>query len=92
MSANERIIKLCTASPAVLARVDAILNGTDTTTANKNEDCRLVTFCEAARRLGLSRPTVYRLARSGRLSVVPLNGVNRVRLQSVFDYINAGVR
>ena len=38
--------------------------------------------------MNLSRPTVYRLARAGRLEVVPLDGVNRIRLKSVIDFAN----
>ena len=88
MSERERMMKLLAATPQTLARVDAVLNGTDGRTAKADDDCRLVTYTEAARRLNLSRPTVYRLAKAGRLDVVPLNGVNRIKLQSVFDYVS----
>ncbi len=79
-------MKVLAASPATLAKVDAVLNGTDGVTSKKEVDTRLVTFTEAAKRLNVSRPTVYRLTRLGRLDIVPLDGVNRIRLQSVFDY------
>ena len=88
MSTNERLLKLATATPQVLAKVDAILNGTDTTTRAPDKDCRLVTYTQAAKMMKVSRPTVYRLAKCGRLDVVPLNGVNRIRLQSVIDCVN----
>lgn len=88
MTTNERFIKLATATPAVLARVDAILTGDDTTPIPKEEDTRLITYTEAARRLCLSRPTIYRLVKLGRLDIAPLDGVNRIRLQSVFDFAN----
>lgn len=88
LSANERMIKIATASPAVLARVDAVLLGTDTTTAKAEANCRLVTYTDAAKRLGVSRPTVYRLAKTGRLEIVPLNGTNRILLQSVIDCVS----
>jgi len=55
-------------------------------------DCRLVTYTEAARRLNLSRVTVYRLVKFGRLDVVPLDGVNRIRLKSVIDFANGATR
>ena len=80
-------MKLLAANPATLAKVDAVLNGTDGKPDKADTDCRLVTFTEAAERLNLSRPTVYRLAKAGRLEVVPLDGVNRIRLRSVVDYI-----
>ena len=50
----------------------------------------VMTYTEAAKRLNLSRPTVYRLAKAGRLEVVPLDGVNRIRLKSVIDFANNG--
>ena len=57
-----------------------------------DDDLRLVTYTEAAKRLNLSRPTVYRLAKAGRLDVVPLDGVNRIRLKSVIDFANGANR
>ena len=61
-------------------------------TAKADDDCRLVTYTEAAKRLNLSRPTVYRLVKLGRLEVVPLDGVNRIRLKSVVDFANGTTR
>jgi excisionase family DNA binding protein len=87
LSVNERMLKIATANPAVLARVDAILCG-DATAQKPEADVRLVTYTEAAKRMGVSRPTVYRLAKAGRLEIVPLNGVNRIRLQSVVDCVS----
>lgn len=89
MTINERIVKIATASPAMLAKVDAILNGTAKVN-RADEDVRLITYSEAAKRLNLSRPTVYRLVKAGRLEVVPLDGVNRIRLKSVIDFANSG--
>ena len=92
LTATERMQMILSAPPATLVRIDAILQGTDTLTPQPDEDCRLVTFTAAAKRMGVSRPTVYRLARAGRLEVVPLNGVNRIRLQSVIDCVTKGVK
>ena len=88
MSERERMMKLLAANPQTLARVDAVLNGTDGKPGKADDDCRLCTFTEAARRLNLSRPTVYRLAKAGRLDVVPLDGVNRIRLKSIVAFVN----
>ena len=88
MSERERMMKLLAANPATLAKVDAVLNGTDGKPDKVDDDLRLITLVEAARMMNLSRPTVYRLVRAGRLDVVPLDGVNRIRLKSVKDYIN----
>ena len=87
MSERERMMKLLAANPQTLAKVDAVLNGTDGGT-KAEADCRLITFTEAAKRLNVSRPTVYRLAKAGRLEIVPLDGVNRIRLKSVVDFAN----
>lgn len=92
MSERERMMKLLAANPATLAKVDAVLNGTDGAPGKADSDCRLVTYTEAARRLNLSRPTVYRLARAGRLDVVPLDGVNRIRLDSVVRFATGANR
>ena len=89
MNTNERFTRIAHANPAILARIDSVLEGTDGGTIGKrDEDTRLITFTEAAKRLNLSRPTIYRLTKLGRLDVVPLDGVSRIRLQSVFDYAN----
>ena len=89
MSERERMMKLLAANPA---KVDAVLNGTDGKPGKVDDDLRLVTYTEAAKRLNLSRPTVYRLAKAGRLDVVPLDGVNRIRLKSVIDFANGANR
>ena len=87
MNERERLVKLLGANPATLAKIDAVLSGTDGEAA-KADDLRLVTFTEAARRLNISRVTVYRLVKLGRLETVPLDGVNRIRLKSVIDFAN----
>ena len=86
------MVKIATANPATLARIDAVLDGTDGRAAKTDDDCRLITYTEAAKRLSLSRPTVYKLVHTGRLQVVPLDGVNRILLKSVFDFANGGAR
>lgn len=85
---KEIMMKLAMATPEKLARVNAVLDGTDGVSGKADAECRLVTYTEAARRLKLSRPTIYRLAKQGRLQVVELNGVNRITLKSVFDFCN----
>lgn len=88
MSTNERLLKLATADAATLAKVDAVLNHTDGDGKKPEADTRTVTYTEAAKRLGLSRPTVYRLIRAGRLRTVKLCGVSRIVLSSVVDFVN----
>jgi len=85
MNATERMQHILMADPTKLAQIDAILNGNGSSSANA-EETRLITISEAGKRLGLSRPTVYRLVETRRLDAVELNGVPRIRLQSVFDF------
>lgn len=92
MTERERMLKLLAASPATLARVDAVLSGMDGKPGKADDDVRLCTFTEAASRLNLSRPTIYRLAKAGRLEVVPLDGTRRIRLKSVIDFANGTTR
>ena len=93
MSERERMMKLLAATPETLAKVDAVLDGRDGRAAKADDDCRLVTYTEAARRLNLSRPTIYRLVKLGRLDAVPLSGeASRIRLKSVIDYANGANR
>ena len=92
MTANDRLIKIATATPQTLARIDKILDGTDGKPDKADVDARLITYTEAGRRLNLSRPTIYKLVRSGRLEAVPLDGVNRIRLQSVINFANGATR
>ena len=92
MTERERMMKILAANPATLARVDSILNGTDRGTEKADDDCRLVTFVEAAKRLNLSRPTIYRLVKNGRLGSVALDGTRRIRLKSVIDFANGTAR
>ena len=92
MNEHERLMKLIGANSATLAKVDAVLDGTDGKHDKADADVRLVTYTEAGRRLNISRPTVYRLVKLGRLEVVPLDGVNRIRLQSVVDFANGVTR
>ena len=91
MSATERMQKLLTASPTMLAKIDKVLDGEDTS-PKPEPDTRTITFTQAAKRLGVSRPTVYRLTRAGRLRTVKLCGVNRVVLSSLTDFVNEGVK
>ena len=90
MSERERMMKLLAANPQTLAKVDAVLDGTDGKPDKADADVRLCTFTTAARMLGVSRPTVYRMTRLGRLATVRLGGTNRILMRSVFDFANNG--
>lgn len=88
LNATERMQRILAANAKTLARVDAVLCGEDTAPVPVEKENRLITFMDAGRRTGLSRPTIYRLVKSGRLDVVPLNGVNRITLASVNAFIS----
>ncbi len=89
MTEKERMLKLLAASPATLAAVDAVLAGTGKKKAD--DDTRLVTYTEAAQRLNLSRPTIYRLVKNGRLESVALDGTRRIRLKSLVAFADGTV-
>lgn len=83
-----RMQKLLAANQKTLARIDQILSGEDSTTAKPEADVSTCTLTEAARRLRVSRPTVYRLSKTGRIRTVALNGVSRVLISSLADFVN----
>lgn len=81
MTANERLVKLGTASPVLLAQVDAVLDGHK---IRKDQETRLLSISQAARMLGVSRMTIYRLKKCGRLAIVTLpGGTPRITMASV---------
>lgn len=85
MRTEERLQKLLVADPSKLAQIDAILSGKATAPARR-EETRLITISEAAKMLGISRPTAYKLIRERRLDAIELDGISRIRLQSVLDF------
>ncbi len=89
MDNNERIIAFLRASEDQLKRIDAILEGGDRPSVKAEPETRLITQEEAARRLGISRTTVWRLIREGALLTITQRGKKRVRLDSLLRY--AGV-
>lgn len=93
MSTNERLLKLATADAATLARVDAVLDHRDADErVREMVDARLLTYTETARMMKLSRPTIYRMVKAGRLKTMPLNGTSRIIYSSIVACLNGGVR
>lgn len=86
MNQNERMIKLCTASAEVLERVDRVLDGREAAHGADDINLKTITLKEAAERLGVSRPTVYRLVRKGEIKTALIAGLERVRLASLVEY------
>lgn len=89
MDNNERIIAFLRASEDQLKRIDEILEGGDRPSVKAEPETRLITQEEAARRLGISRTTVWRLIREGALLTVNQRGKKRVRLDSLLRYAGA---
>jgi predicted DNA-binding transcriptional regulator AlpA len=83
MTTEERISRLFTSPAAVLARIDAVLNG-DAEAVLTPPPARLLTHSEAARRLSVSRCTAWRMEKDGVLPVVEIRpGVYRVPESSI---------
>ena len=89
MDNNERIIAFLRASEDQLKKIDAILDGSDRPSVKEDAVTKLITQKEAARRLGISTTTVWRLIKEGTLLTVTQRGKQRVRLDSLLRY--AGV-
>lgn len=70
------------------AALEALKSSPRSRDTKPDEDLRLVTSTEAAKRLNVSRPTVYRMVKRGRIETVTLDGVRRIRLQSLIDFAN----
>ena len=91
MDVNARLAKLLKASPTTLEKIDALLDGRAHADAAEI-DLRTITLKEAATRLGVSRPTVYRLIRSRALETVLIGGYERVPLRSLVAYATRTTR
>jgi len=88
MTDRERWRYLATADDATLEQVDRVLMGERLTPANGEQSLALLTLTETAKRLNVSRVTIYRMLQRGTLKSVPLNGVHRIKMQSVLDYLD----
>lgn len=91
MDVNERYRKIATASPLVLERVDRVLEGREDTEPDKIA-LRTVTLTDAATRLGVSRPTIYRLVQRGELTTVLIGGLERIPLRALTAYATRPAR
>lgn len=89
MDNNERIIAFLRASEDQLKRIDEILERRDRPPVKEDAVTKLITQKEAARRLGISTTTVWRLIKEGTLLTVKQRGKQRVRLDSLLRYAGA---
>ena len=91
MTTEKRMTLLLAASPDTLRRVDRILSGELIEGATAPGDRRLLSIQQAADALGVSRTTVWRLLRDGRIPVVELHpGSRRVPSQAVTEFAQKG--
>jgi len=91
MSTDERFKKLLAADPATLAKVDAVLTGTATDKPTDPGDRRLLTQTAAAEVLGVSRTTIFRMTRDGRLPAVEIRqGRLRIPSKAITELVGEG--
>lgn len=91
MSKEELItaIAVCT-DKQILNRIADVLNHKNTEPQKREVEARLIHQDEAARRLGVSRTTMWRLIKDGSIKTINVRGKHRVQLESLLKY--AGVK
>ena len=88
MTKEALIGKLLAASPAELKRVAAVFTGEGATDPG---DRRLLSIQQAADALGVSRTTVWRLLRDGRLPFIELRpGSRRIPSAAITAFVKGG--
>lgn len=89
---NERLMKLLQASPLQLEQIDQVLAGKVTQeTTRPNSFPLLLGMGEAAKLLGVSRPTLWRLLKSGRLDKIELlPNSYRIRRADIEELVKNG--
>ena len=90
MNVEKRIHALITADPSTLSQIDRILSGDAQTGAPV--DRKLLTMTEAAKVLGLSRQTIWRMVKDDRLQVVEVRrGRYRVPSAAITSMLQEGI-
>jgi len=93
LTTEKRMTLLLTAAPDVLRRVDRVLTGEPTEGATDPGDRRLLSIQQAADALGVSRTTVWRLLRDGRLPFIELRkGSRRIPSAAVTALVKGGAQ
>ena len=92
MNKETLIARLLNATPAELKKVAGVFNGEPTEQAEV-ADRKLLSIQQAAAVLNVSRTTVWRLLRAGRLPVIELRpGSRRVPSAAITDFVKRGVK
>jgi excisionase family DNA binding protein len=90
MTTEQRLSAILAANPGVLRRVDRILSG-EIEGATDPGDRRLLSIRQAADALGISRTSIWRLLRDGRLPFVELRpGSRRIPSAAVTEFSKRG--
>lgn len=90
MSKDEIITAVAvTTDKRVLSRIADIISHKETCPSGKKPEAetRLITQSDAAKRLGVSTTTVWRLIKEGSLETVSVRGKQRVKLASILRYV-----
>lgn len=81
--------RLLTATPSELKKIEAVFTGEGAT--DPGGDRRLLSIAQAARALNVSRTTIWRLLRDGRLPTVELRpGSRRIPSAAVTEFAKRG--
>lgn len=90
MTTEARLTKIITATPDTLRKIDRILTGEATET--EPGDRKLLTLTDAAKTLGVSRQTVWRMINDGRLPTIEMRaGRCRVPSSALTALLKGGV-
>ena len=91
MTTEQRLSAILAANPGVLRRVDRILSG-EIEGATEPTDRRLLSIRQAADALGVSRTTIWRLLRDGRLPFIELRkGSRRIPSEAITAFVKGEV-
>ena len=88
MSKEQLMGRLLTATPSELKKIEAVFTGEG---ATEPTDRRLYNIQQAARELNISRTSVWRLLKSGRLPFVELRkGSRRIPSEAITALVKGG--
>ena len=91
MTAEKRFTLILSAGPDVLKQIDRILSGEPTEGTTDPGDRKLLSIQQTAQVLNVSRTTVWRLLRAGRLPTVELRpGSRRVPSAAITALVQKG--
>jgi len=91
MTTEKRMTLMLAATPDVLKRIDRILSGEPSEGTTDPGDRRLLSIQQAAQVLNVSRTTVWRLLKAGRLPFIELRpGSRRVPSAAITELVQKG--